>query len=40
MSAEHGKPPVFRTWKGWYWLVMGTMLAQLFMYLWITYSYQ
>jgi hypothetical protein len=40
MSDEHGKPPVFRTWKGWYWLVMGIMLVQVFMYLWITYSYQ
>ena len=32
-------PPVFGSWKGWYWLVALVMLAQLFLYLLITRSF-
>lgn len=37
MSEE--KPPVFQHWKGWYWLVILVMAAQVFLYLFITLSF-
>lgn len=41
MSEETGepKPPVFGSWKGWYWLVLLTMLVQVMIYLIITQSF-
>ena len=33
------KPPIFRSWKGWYWLVWLTMIAQVIIYLIITRSF-
>ena len=37
--AHEEKPPVFRSWKGWYWLVWFTMIAQVIIYLIITRSF-
>jgi len=37
--ANNGKPPLFRSWKGWYWLVMMTMVVQVIIYLLITQSF-
>lgn len=41
--SQHEEPqddiPVFRSWSGWYWLVMGVMFFQLALYLWITLSF-
>jgi len=39
MSNPEEKPPVFRTWQGWYWLVAGVMVFQLALYLAITLSF-
>ncbi len=41
MSAdqETEKPPVFRSWAGWYWTVLLIMAVQLIIYCWITFSY-
>ncbi len=33
------KPPVFQTWKAWYWLVLGFMLVQAIIYFWISKSF-
>lgn len=33
------KPPVFSTWKGWYWLVLLTMVVQVLIYLFVTRSF-
>lgn len=33
------QPPVFNSWKGWYWLVAWVMLSQLVMYLLISQSF-
>jgi hypothetical protein len=30
------KPPLFQSWKSWYWLVLGVMLAQVIVYFWIS----
>ncbi len=40
MNSESDKPPVFRSWRGWYWLVIAVMLAQMLVYLWMTKLYQ
>ncbi len=36
---DEGKPPIFRSWKGWYLLVLLTMVAQVIVYLLITESF-
>ena len=33
------KPPVFTSWRAWYWLVLGVMLAQVIIYFLITKSF-
>jgi hypothetical protein len=33
------KPPVFRCWSGWYWLVFLVMVLQVLLYLFITRSF-
>ena len=33
------KPPVFKSWKGWYWLVMGALAFQIIIYFLITRSF-
>ncbi len=38
-ASDNEKPPVFRSWKGWYWLVLALMGVQLALYLFITYSF-
>lgn len=39
MNPEQEKPPVFRRWSSWYWLVMLVMAVQLLVYLVITNSF-
>ncbi len=38
METEE-KPPVFNSWKGWYWLVMLVLAAQVLLYFLITRSF-
>lgn len=38
--AEDQKPPLFGSWKGWYWLVWLFMVAQVIVYLLITRSFE
>lgn len=33
------KPPVFNSWRTWYWLVLAVMLAQVVIYFVITKSF-
>jgi len=33
------KPPVFSSWRVWYCLVLGAMLAQVMVYFWISKSF-
>ena len=33
------KPPVFESWRTWYWLVLVVMLAQVVIYFFITNSF-
>lgn len=33
------KPPVFTSWRTWYWLVLGVMLVQVVIYFIITKSF-
>lgn len=30
------KPPVFKSWSGWYALLLGALLFQIVLYLWLT----
>ena len=39
-DREHSTPPVFRSWKGWYWLVFLVVVVQLAVYLIITFSFR
>jgi hypothetical protein len=42
MSGDQpeSKPPLFPTWRSWYWLVALVMIAQVIVYLLITRSFQ
>jgi hypothetical protein len=37
MSEE--KPPLFQSWKTWYWLVFGAMIVQVILFFWISKSF-
>ena len=39
-ASDNERPPVFRTWRGWYWLVIALMGAQVALYLLITLSFK
>lgn len=43
MKTSHpdpdGNPPVFKSWRGWYALLLGVLLLQIFLYLWLTLSF-
>lgn len=39
-TDEHGKPPVFKHWGGWYWLVGIVLLVQIVIYYALTISLQ
>jgi hypothetical protein len=38
-DGSNYKPPVFRRWSGWYWLVFLVMVLQVLLYLFITRSF-
>lgn len=40
ISEEQDKPPVFRSWNGWYWLVGIVLAVQIVIYYWLTISLQ
>lgn len=35
MIDEH-KPPLFKGWNTWYWIVLGVMLVQVVLFFWLT----
>lgn len=39
MDANDEKPPLFRKWSAWYWLVMGVLFVQIIVYFAITNSF-
>lgn len=39
-STGQERPPVFKKWKGWYWLVMSVLLIQIIVYALITNSFK
>jgi hypothetical protein len=39
MPHQEEKPPVFHSWKGWYWLVMAVAALQIIVYFLITQSF-
>lgn len=39
MDINNEKPPVFKRWSGWYWLVMSFLLVQIVIYFLITNSF-
>jgi hypothetical protein len=42
MSKTHleDKPPVFKSWRGWYWLVLGVLAVQIILFYWLTNSFK
>jgi hypothetical protein len=34
------RPPVFKSWRTWYFLVIGVLVAQIFFYFWLTASFE
>lgn len=38
MTDEH-KPPLFKNWSTWYWIVLGVMLLQVILYTWLTHVF-
>lgn len=41
MSEKHlnDKPPLFNSWRGWYWLVLAALFIQIIFYSWLTVSF-
>ena len=39
-SVEQDRPPVFKKWKGWYWLVILILAVQIVIYTLITNSFK
>ncbi len=39
IDANDEKPPVFKRWSGWYWLVMAFLFLQIIIYFTITTSF-
>lgn len=39
MEEIQEKPPVFKSWNGWYWLLMVVLAVQIIVYLIITQSF-
>lgn len=37
---ESDKPPVFKTWRHWYGLVLGILITQIILYYWLTHSFE
>jgi hypothetical protein len=37
--TEDERPPVFKTWKGWYWLVILVLVVQIIIYTLVTNSF-
>ncbi|HZY83058.1 MAG TPA: hypothetical protein VFE50_26245 [Cyclobacteriaceae bacterium] len=37
--TEENRPPVFKSWSGWYWLVASVLLIQIIVYTLITNSF-
>lgn len=38
--TEDNRPPVFRRWSGWYWLVILVLVAQIIIYTLISNSFR
>ena len=38
-DEKEGRPPVFPSWSGWYWLVMILLAIQIIVYLFVTSSF-
>ncbi len=39
MDNLDDKPPVFKSWRTWYLLVLGALFIQIILYLWLTLTY-
>lgn len=39
-ESDNEKPPVFKQWSGWYWLMLGITLTQFIIYFFITTKYK
>ncbi|MEY4929408.1 MAG: hypothetical protein RI909_132 [Bacteroidota bacterium] len=33
---DEQKPPLFKNWSSWYWIVLGVMLVQVVIFFWLT----
>jgi hypothetical protein len=38
-DLENEKPPAFKSWSQWYWLVLGVLLLQIIIYYSLTMSF-
>ncbi len=38
-KTEANNPPVFKTWRHWYALLLGALVVQIILYLWLTISF-
>lgn len=37
--TEEEKPPLFKNWSSWYWVVLIVMLVQVLLFSWLTYIF-
>jgi len=37
--TDEQKPPLFKNWSSWYWIVLGVMLAQVIIFSWLTHLF-
>jgi hypothetical protein len=40
VPTDDERPPVFTSWRGWYWLVITVLLVQIVAYTWISNSFK
>lgn len=37
--ADDDKAPLFKTWKGWYWLVLGLLVVEILLFTFFTHYF-
>ena len=38
--TQDEKPPVFKSWSGWYWLLIGVLVLQIILFYWLTATFR
>jgi hypothetical protein len=39
MENTENKPPLFDSWRSWYWLLLAVLALQIILFSWLTFSF-